>query len=404
MQSLRQAKVRHALHYWRIARAADQMYQRDGQDLQLGLTLFDEEWSNIKAAQAWAAKNSETDTVAAEMCSFYANDCASLIELRQHALVWTRWLKEALVAAGLIGRANAIAIHTGNLGIAYSHIGKTDEAIRHFRKHLALSRQQRDQKGEQTALANLGIMYRNRGEVRRSIGFFKKSLTLALARSDQRAEGTALSNLGTSHAALGEIHIALTYQQRALSISQELKNWRDVGHRLGDMGLLLVDHDPHRSITLFIEQLKIARQLQDRRSEAAAIGNLGKAFALSGRYAVAKELFDQHLQIAREIGDVRSQLIALTNLGAALSTLGPSDRGLQAFDEALLIARQISDLSGEAKALYDKAVALERLGSRRTAIEFAEAALEIFAHIEECVSAFKIKGKLEVWRGLVEVA
>jgi len=70
----------------------------------------------------------------------------------------------------------------------------------------------------------------------------------------------------------------------------------------------------------------------------------------------------------------------------------------------LLIARQISDLSGEAKALYDKAVVLERLGSLRTAIELAEAALEIFADIDERVSALKIKGKLEVWRGLDKVA
>jgi tetratricopeptide (TPR) repeat protein len=196
----------------------------------------------------------------------------------------------------------------------------------------------------------------------------------------------------------------LSYHRQALTISQEVNNWREVGHRLGDIGLLLVDHDPHRSITLLTEQLKLARQLQDRRSEAAATGNLGKAFAISGRYALAKELFDEHLQIAREIGDVRSQMVALTNLGAALSTLGHSDRGLQAFDEALLIASQISDSSGEAKALYDKAVVLERLGLRRTAIELAEAALEIFTDIEERVSALKVKGKLEVWRGLVEVA
>jgi tetratricopeptide (TPR) repeat protein len=202
MPSMRLAKLRHGAYYWSVADAADRMYHQGGEDLRRGLALFDEEWSNIQAGQEWVAQNAPYDDVAAEMCSFYANECASLIALRQHARIWINWLEAALAAAQRIGLDNAVAMHTGNLGAANAQLGETKQAIRYFRKHLALSRRNSSREAEQSAIANLGIMYRNCGQVRRAIRFFEKSLELAMELRNKAAEANALGNLGTAYAAV----------------------------------------------------------------------------------------------------------------------------------------------------------------------------------------------------------
>ena len=54
------AQVRHALYYLELAERANNMYKRGGEELRLGLEIFDQEWTNIRSAQTWAEKNAAT--------------------------------------------------------------------------------------------------------------------------------------------------------------------------------------------------------------------------------------------------------------------------------------------------------------------------------------------------------
>jgi hypothetical protein len=44
----------HAEHYATVLRSADELYLKGGDAIQHGLALFDLEWGNIQARQAWA--------------------------------------------------------------------------------------------------------------------------------------------------------------------------------------------------------------------------------------------------------------------------------------------------------------------------------------------------------------
>ena len=52
------AQYRHAAHYETVLRAADELYRQGGEAIKRGLALFDLEWTNIQAGQAWAAAHS----------------------------------------------------------------------------------------------------------------------------------------------------------------------------------------------------------------------------------------------------------------------------------------------------------------------------------------------------------
>jgi hypothetical protein len=81
------------------ARASRGLYEQGGEALTRGLALFDLEWDNIQAGQAWAAAHAEGDETAARLCITYPDAGAYGLNLRQHPREWIHWLERAVVAA-----------------------------------------------------------------------------------------------------------------------------------------------------------------------------------------------------------------------------------------------------------------------------------------------------------------
>ncbi|HKX32416.1 MAG TPA: tetratricopeptide repeat protein, partial [Blastocatellia bacterium] len=77
----------------------------------------------------------------------------------------------------------------------------------------------------------------------------------------------------------------------------------------------------------------------------------------------------------REVGDRRSEGAELGNLGTAYLVLGEMRRALEFFEQATVIARETGDPGVEGNALWNMALALHQLGDRAQAIMRAEAAL-----------------------------
>ena len=80
-------------------------------------------------------------------------------------------------------------------------------------------------------------------------------------------------------------------------------------------------------------------------------GNLGNCHASLGEYRQAIDLHTQALAIARDIGDRRSEAAALGNLGNCHASLGEYRPAIDLHTQALAIARDIGDRYGEANAL-----------------------------------------------------
>ncbi len=99
MGKLRNASLRHATHYQRVARRAGNLYAKGGRAMTRGLTLFEAEWANIQAGQRWAEASASHDRAAARLCSAYPDAATDCLALRQHPRERVRWLQAGLDAA-----------------------------------------------------------------------------------------------------------------------------------------------------------------------------------------------------------------------------------------------------------------------------------------------------------------
>jgi tetratricopeptide (TPR) repeat protein len=352
-----EAERRHAAHYLEVASAADDLYLKGGDAILKGLRLFDTEWANIRAGQAWAAVHAEQDEEAAKLCNRYPDAATYCFDLRLHPREHIKWLEAALSAARRLRDRRAEGARLGNLGIAYKQLGEARRAIEYYEQHAAIARQIGDRRGEGNALGNLGTAYRHLGRAGAAIHYYEQALAIHRQIGDPRGEGRTLVNLGNAYLALGE---------------------------------------PSRAIEYYGQALPIHREIGDQRAEGQALGNLGIACGQLGDVGRAIEYFERHVAIAREIGDRRGEGEALGNLGTAYTQLGDPRRAVEYHEQALAIDREIGDRRGEGSDLFNMSLALDQLGDRAHAIASAEAAFKIFVEIED-PNAEKVRRKLAEW-------
>jgi tetratricopeptide (TPR) repeat protein len=453
---------RHAAHYESVLRAADELFLQGGESITRSLALFDLEWPNIQAGQAWSAAHAtlppqpETgegqgggDT-AAQLCSDYPDTGTYMLGLRLHPRERIRWREAALAAArrvkdrsaegshlsnlGLayadLGDARrAIEFHElalvisreicaasrseaermaarrgegqdlGNLGNAYANLGEPRRAIEYHEQALVISREIGDRRGEGADLGNLGSAYYALGDARRGIEFYEQQLVISREIGDRQGEGAALGNLGVPYAALGDARRAIEYHEQALVIDREIGNRQGESADLGNLGNIYRDlGEPRRAIGYHEQALVIDREIGDRRGEGQDLGNLGNAYANLGEPRRAIEFYEQDLVIAREVGGRREEGQALGCLGSAYYALGDARKAIEFYEQWLVIAREIGDRRGEDNALWNMSLSLDKLGDRTQAIEYAQDALKIREQIED-PHAEKTRKQLAAWRG-----
>jgi tetratricopeptide (TPR) repeat protein len=352
------AEQLHAIHYKQVLSEVDNFYLAGDDAIREGLALFDLEWGNIVAGQAWAAAQAQTNKDAAALSIAYTEAGAYVLNLRQHPRDRIHWLETSVSAAQRL----------------------------------------REKHSEGNALANLGLAYAALGKVRRAIHFYEQALFINREIGNLQSEGNTLGNLGLSYAALGETTRAIQFYEQALAIDREIGDRRGEAASLGNLGLAYADlGETTRAIAFHQQYLNIAREIGDRRGQNKALENLGVAYADLGETHTAIEYYDMALQIARELGDRRGEANALVNIGFALADLGETQQAIDHYRRSLAIHREVGDRRGESYDLWGLSLASERLGDRAQAIALSQQSLEIREQIEDR-NIEKVRKQLAEWR------
>ncbi len=284
---------RHSTHYKDVLGRAAKLYQQGNESVREGLQLFDTEWANIQAGQAWAAVQKREDKEAAKLCSDYPFVGWACLNLRQHPHKGIEWLKAAYAAACHIKNHRLEGWLLGVMGSAYESLAEYRRAIELKKQSLEIARELGDRRGEGITLGNLGVTYESLGHYRRAIEYLEQDLQITRELGDRRGEGITLGNLGVTCESLGEHRRAIEFHEQQLQIAREVGNRRgkgvarEIGDRLGEAHAhwntsLTLENLGKRSqaIAEAEEALKIYKQIESPDAE-----NARKALASGGQKA-----------------------------------------------------------------------------------------------------------------------
>lgn len=431
------AQLRYATHYKHVLERADELYL-DGQQL-AAFALFDREWPNIEAGQAWAAAYMTEHEEAAELCNDYPDAGAYLLTVRLPAQEKMRYVKDALYSARKLKRRDTEALHLGNLGLAYMELGEPKEAIDFYKQALHISRETKDRRAEGNLLGNLGLGYKSLNELPRAIEYFEQWLAIMREVEDKQGEGQALGNLGLAYAESGKIEDAIASYEPRLALARQLNDLRAEGNTLGYLGLAHAKQGQWLTARELCEEwLAIARKVMDPQAEANALGNLGNiylslndlpraietyekyqtmgreigdrqilanaygglgvAYQKQGNSRFATDYYERWLSTTREIGDQYGQADALGNLGMFYQNEGDMARAIEYYQQALTITRESGDRYGEGSLLWNISLAFDTLGQRAKAISHVQQSLAIHEAIHDPWTP-KVREKLAMWVG-----
>ncbi|MER5549824.1 tetratricopeptide repeat protein [Streptomyces sp. NPDC002589] len=155
--------------------------------------------------------------------------------------------------------------------------------------------------------------------------------------------------------------------------------------------------DYQAAAELYERALAIHQELGDRHGEANDLHELGRIRLLTGEIREAAWLHEQALEAFRTLGDRLGEARALCDLGRARHSSGDSPAAVELTSQVLTLYRTMGDRRGEAAALHDLAYILDEMGDRNSAGEFYQEALTIYEDLNS------VQGVANSLRGLGRV-
>lgn len=289
-------------HYTAVGNEANAAYLAGGENMLVGLRLFDLERAHVEAAFAWL--KDRTDRPSAEALLALVLAVAHTSDLRFHPRQRIQWLEAQLRSARATGHRDAESSALGNLGITHAAIGDTRKAIAYFNQVLTICRETGDRHGEGMTLNNLGIAYAALGDARKAIKYYEQRLVIAREMGDRRGEGAALNNIGSAHYDLGDARKVIENYEQSLVIKRETGDRRGEGQTLGNLGVAHASlGDARKAIEYYAQQLTITRETGDRRGEGKALWNSAILLAQRGNRQEAIFRAEEALRIYEAIED-----------------------------------------------------------------------------------------------------
>ncbi|GAA0436415.1 SARP family transcriptional regulator [Actinoplanes capillaceus] len=223
-----------------------------------------------------------------------------------HAATYTAALRATRRMADRHAQAHA---HRG-IAVAYTWLGRYDDARTHLEHALGLFGRLGDLAGQALGHRTLARLSAQQGEHRQALPHDERALALYQAAGHRSGQATALNAIGWHHAHLGDHQRALTHCQRALALHQELGDRHGTAATWDSLGYIHLHLGHHQHATeCYQHALDLFRDLDDRYQQAETAMNLGDTCRTIGDIDTAHTHWRHALNVLDELGHPRAEQV-----------------------------------------------------------------------------------------------
>ncbi|AOY81687.1 CHAT domain-containing protein [Moorena producens JHB] len=193
------------------------------------------------------------------------------------------------------------------------------------------------QSPDASQLVQQGVEHYQLGDFTSAIEYWQTALTTYQQTNNRPNQTIVLENLARAYQQIGQIDQAINYWEKVITNYQQLGDLQQVGRMLTELAqaysklgqnqkaiallCATINHDhPHDHPCVPESALQLAHSHQDQLGVAAALGSLGDAYRLRGKYDLAINYLEKSLTIAQDIDHLAYQSSALNSLGNAYSS------------------------------------------------------------------------------------
>ncbi len=284
--------------------------------------------------------------------------------------------------------------------------GKMEEYSKHIAYHFFKAKEER----AVNYLLKLGGKAKDEYANEEALRFYKDALSLAVHKSDLKE---IHDGLGEVFNIIGKYEKSLEHYENALdNVENELDSSRlhgkiaEVLNNQGEykkaleqieIGIELCEENNNlrcklfningwvfmlqglygRSIQIFNEEIKLARELDDTKSIGRALHDLGTVLIRRGDYGEAEELLKESVGFREECEDIEGLGDTFNSIGVVHKNKGDMDRALYYYNKSMEIEREIGSKNGIARSLNNIATIYWYKGELNKALDNYEKCLKI---------------------------
>ncbi|MFZ8787526.1 tetratricopeptide repeat protein [Thermocrinis sp.] len=186
------------------------------------------------------------------------------------------------------------------LGLIYSRMGYSDDALLYYNRSLRLARSLGDRRGQARVLNNIAKIYRDKGELDKALDYFEESLRLT---TYEKEKAIIYNNIGVIYGNKGDYQKAVEYFQKAIEIRERHGDYHEASiSRLNLWSIYRKTKDYEKAEKYLLEGLEGVKKVGDKYWEAVAYHYLGWLYTDKGDKKTAKDYLTRAYNLFKSIG------------------------------------------------------------------------------------------------------
>lgn len=233
------------------------------------------------------------------------------------------WLEMGLNASIHLANRSREGFFLGEMGVVYAHRGDSDNALKHYKKSLAIHQELKDIEEQASAFSNIGHIFSDRKEHEKALKYYQEALACNRKVKDYASEAVTRNNIGRVYYKEKEYDTALKFYKQAVKLHKKAKDMSGQASTMNNIGAVYVNQgDMEKGLEFFREALKLNKRVGDKMSEASTLNNMGYIYYKSEQFEKVLEIQDEVISISQSLGNIRSEALYLYNKGMTLSKSG----------------------------------------------------------------------------------
>jgi len=323
-----------AAYYFGVLTEANELYEQDEEAAECALNMFDLNWDNIQAGQAWSANKSTEDATVAKLCGDYCTQARVLMPMRHPPEECIQWNESALTASRESENIESEKNNLLTLGMQLIDLGNFERAAEYLEDAQNLAKQLGHSKDEKDAMNLLGQASLETYEFERACECFEKVLEFVKLEGNKKKEMETLDYLGQAYYKSNELEQAELTFKKALEIAQKTNNKKQVAKNFEDIGLVNTKMKKFTTgITQFKEAKAVARQCNDRVREMGVMENMANTYRKMGKLKKGIEDLEAALTLAKKLDDKANQGVIFKKMGDFYQQLKEFDKAVEHYEK-----------------------------------------------------------------------
>jgi CHAT domain-containing protein/Tfp pilus assembly protein PilF len=207
----------------------------------------------------------------------------------------------------------------GSLGLALSELGQFEQSVNYYRRAYLEAEQEADRLAMSICRGSEGNVRFEEKRYAEALPLYEEAERLALLSGYKRRSGIWMGNQGVTLCRMGDVASAVTRLENALVIARELEDKATEAAHLDSLGdCHKANNNQELAGEFYSQALALSRSISDRLGERVYLTNLGKLKGESGQLAPAFEFFRD----AIELFDEQRGLIKADDLKTSFANRG----------------------------------------------------------------------------------